>query len=82
MCAPRALRALNRNNIMLKLIKITESLFQQAMQVSINGGKQDQLGLVVRSYFISPALLPLLIRVRQSCWRYTKPKLKILEDFL
>jgi hypothetical protein len=26
---------------MLKLIKITESLFQQAMQVSINGGNQD-----------------------------------------
>jgi hypothetical protein len=52
------------------------------MQVSINGGKQDQLGLVVRSYFISPALLTLLIRVRQSCWRYTKPKFKILEDLL
>jgi DNA anti-recombination protein RmuC len=64
---------------MLKLIKITESLFQQAMQVSINGENQDQLGYVVRSCVISPALLALLIRVRQSCWRYTKPELKILE---
>jgi hypothetical protein len=31
------------------------------------------------SCVISSALLALLIRVRQSCWRYKKPKLKIQE---
>jgi hypothetical protein len=58
MRAPRALWALNRKNIILMLIKITKSLFQQSMQVSINGRNQDQqLGLV---------LVLFLLR----CWLY------------